>query len=514
VARSVSVQETAEHATVPGALAWWAGATPESLALSRESEELSYAELDSLVGALAGQLAAVGAADGERIVLVAENGVAWVVAFLAGLRAGAVVVPLNTRLGSDELRRQIDACAPRLVLATQAFRGLLETVTAGTTVLSLERDAGPTSVWSLPTGGVVADPAPDAPALIAFTSGTTAEPKGAVISHAALARSAGAFVPPLGTDSADGTLVLVPLFHNTGFVDQLAHMLLVGGSIDLLSEFHARDALAALARRPASYLIAVPSIYRLLMLEAQADAAFRSCRIAVYGGSPMPAPWAEELRARWPHLRLFNCYGLTEFTSVSHLLTPEHGIPRGHTVGRPVADVCQQVVGEDERPVPAGEPGEVWLSGPMRMRGYWRNDRATAAVFRGDWLQTGDHGAVDAEGFLTLLGRSAEVINRGGEKVYAAQVEAALCRLDSVAEAAVVGAPHPVLQEAVVAYIVLRPGHELDEEGARQAIAPHVAEYAQPERFVVVADLPRNPAGKLDRRRLRDSVAEPAGDPS
>ena len=150
----------------------------------------------------------------------------------------------------------------------------------------------------------------------------------------------------------------------------------------------------------------------------------------------------------------------------------------------------------------------------MRMQRYWGAEQATAYVFRGDWLRTGDLGAVDGDGFLTLLGRSAEVINRGGEKVHVAQVEAALCRLESVAEAAVVGAPHPVLQEAVVACVVLRRGHELDQENARETIAPYVPEYAFPERFVVLDELPRNPAGKLDRRRLQDSVAELVGGPS
>jgi acyl-CoA synthetase (AMP-forming)/AMP-acid ligase II len=150
----------------------------------------------------------------------------------------------------------------------------------------------------------------------------------------------------------------------------------------------------------------------------------------------------------------------------------------------------------------------------MRMEGYWQAPAATGEVFRGEWLRTGDLGAVDADGFLTLLGRSAEVINRGGEKVYAPQVESALCRLQAVAEAAVVAGSHPVLQESVVACVVLRSGHELDEEHARETIAPYVPDYAYPERFVVLDELPRNPAGKLDRRRLRDSVAELAGDPS
>ena len=152
MARSLTAGEAAAHATVPDALAWWAAATPDAVALSQADEELSYAELESLTEGLARRLAAAGAADGQRIVLMAENCVEWVVAFLAGLRTGAVVVPLNTRLGSDEVRRQIDACAPRLVLATEAFRPLLETSAGGRAVLALERAAGASSVWALPAG--------------------------------------------------------------------------------------------------------------------------------------------------------------------------------------------------------------------------------------------------------------------------------------------------------------------------------------------------------------------------
>jgi long-chain acyl-CoA synthetase len=496
---------------VPEALASWARRTSGAPALTQGAEELSYRELESLTEEMAGRFAAAGAAAGERIVLMAENCLEWALAFLAGLRVGALVVPLNTRLGPIEVGRQIEACAPRLVLATRAFRPLLEAAAAVRPVLALERGRSSRSVWALPAGEPPAPPPPATAALIAFTSGTTGEPKGAMLSHAALARSAAAFVPALETRSDDRTLAMVPLFHNTGFVDQLAHMLLVGGAVDLIPEFHAGSALAALERRPASYLIAVPSIYRLLMLDEQADTAFSHCRTAVYGGSPMPAQWAEELHRRWPHLRLFNCYGLTEFTSVSHLLTPEHAIERGETVGQPVAGVSQLVAADDERPLPPGEPGELWLSGPMRMRGYWRAPAATEAVFRRDWLRTGDYGTLDRDGFLTLRGRSAEVINRGGEKVYATQVEAALSRLESVAEAAVVGAPHPILQQRIVACVVLREGHELDEEEALARISPHLPDYAFPEAFLFVPELPRNPAGKLDRRRLQESVAELGG---
>jgi acyl-CoA synthetase (AMP-forming)/AMP-acid ligase II len=489
----------------------WARETSDACALTQGVEELSYAELAAQTEALAGRLAAAGVARGERAVVAAENCVEWVVGFLAVLRVGGIVVPLNTRLGEIEIARQVEACAPKLVLATESFVPALEAAASPQTVLALERGRSPRSVWALPAGELPPSPSGKDDALIAFTSGTTGEPKGALVSHEALARSAGAFPPVLETGSGDTTLIMVPLFHNTGFVDQLSHMLLVGGAVDLIPEYHTETALAALTRRPASYLIAVPSIYRLLMLDEQAGTAFAGCRTAVYGGSAMPAAWAEELGRRWPHLRLFNCYGLTEFTSVSHLLCPEEAIEHGVTVGRPVAGVSQLIAGEDERPSPPGQPGEVWLSGPMRMRGYWRSPAETEAAFRGEWLRTGDFGTLDDEGFLTVLGRSAEVINRGGEKVYATQVEAALSHVEAVAEAAVVGAPHPILQERIVACVALRPGYELDEDDARASIAPYLPDYALPERFVIVDELPRNAAGKLDRARLKETMDEPAG---
>ena len=154
-------------------------------------------------------------------------------------------------------------------------------------------------------------------------------------------------------------------------------MLVVGGAIDLLREFHVADAIDALARRPASYLIGVPSIFRLMMLDPRADDAFGEVRILAYGGAPMPPAWIEELATRWPALRPFNIYGLTEFTSLSHALEPEFAVSRADTVGRPVEQVRQRVVVDDGDDAAPGEPGEVWLAGPTRMQGYLANEAAT-----------------------------------------------------------------------------------------------------------------------------------------
>ena len=381
--------------------------------------------------------------------LVAENRAEWVVAFLACLHLGAVVVPMNLRLGPTELGRQLEVAAPRLALHSEACEELLGQAAPTLARRRLERDASG-AIWQEPaTAGGIAPPAAAAPGLVSFTSGTTGRPKGAVIAQGALATSAAVYGRLLGTTPDTTTLVLVPLFHNTGFLDQLAQMLVVGGSVDLLRRFGVQAALDALAHRPASYLIGVPSMIRLMMLDPRAGAAFDGCRILAYGGAPMPPAWIEELHARWPAIRPYNIYGLTEFTSLSHALEPADAIARADTVGRPVERVRQRIVA-DGADAPAGDPGEVWLAGPTRMLGYLDDTAATADAFCGPWLRTGDVGAIDADGFLTLHGRIAEVIVRGGEKIHASQVESELGALDSVAEAAVVGVPDEILHERVV----------------------------------------------------------------
>jgi acyl-CoA synthetase (AMP-forming)/AMP-acid ligase II len=356
--------------------------------------------------------------------------------------------------------------------------------------------------------GAFTPPAGSSPALVSFTSGTTGSPKGAVITQANLAASAAVYARLLETTPDTTTLVLVPLFHNTGFLDQLAQMLVVGGGVDLLPEFHVGDVVEALVRRPASYLIGVPSIFRLLMLDPRADAVFGPVRILAYGGAPMPPAWIEELHARWPLLQPFNIYGLTEFTSLSHALEPAFAVARAETVGRPVEQVRQRIVVDDGADAAPGEPGEVWLAGPMRMQGYLDDEPATAEVFRGPWLRTGDLGSVDDDGFLTLHGRIAEVIVRGGEKIHASQVESELGALASVADAAVVGVPDDVLQERVVACVVERPGHTFVADQARADLRERIADYAVPDSFLVVDALPRNANGKVDRAQVRAAFTE------
>jgi long-chain acyl-CoA synthetase len=499
--------------TLPEALRYWARSAPEAGAVADGEQALGYGEVAVRVRNLAGRLARAGVEPGDRVGLIGDNSVEWVLSFLAALDRGAIAVPFNNRLSRTELNRQIALCEPRVVLAGESFVTRIERAhsRADVPTFSLE-PGGPRSVWDLPAGpGDSPAPSPEAPAVISFTSGTTGFPHGATITHGGLVRSAASYAEKFETTAADRTLALVPLFHNTGFVDQLTQMILVGGGIDLLPRFGVGAALDALERSPSSYLIAVPSILRLLMLHERADAAFDHCRVAAYGGSSMPITWIDELARRWPHLRPFNVYGLTEFTSCTHILGPEEVRTRADSVGRPVPGVRHRIAGTDGATLDADEVGEIEVAGPMRMAGYWGDEAGTAKVFRGEWLRTGDLGAIGADDYLVVSGRSADVINRGGEKIHAAQVEAALSSVPAVADVAVVGAPHPVLQERVVACVVARDASEFDEQAALGVLADRVPDYALPERFLVVDELPRNATGKVDRGALRAVAADAVG---
>ena len=511
--------ETTRLPLLPAVVRERAQSSPDAPAVFAGGNALGYRDLHELVVALHGRLRHHGVRPGDRVAILGLNSIEWIAAFLACLDSGAVAAPLSYRLSPYELEQQIALLQPRLVLADEEF---LEHATAGarraaSTLLPLTGiDAGGPSIWAGRSAGADSNAlGPATHALISFTSGSTGAPKGAVITHEGLVAAAGAYVEAMGTCEEDRTLAMVPLFHNTGFCDQLAHMLLVGGCLDLLPAFGVGAARDALQRQPSTFLMGVPGILRLLATGEGGDEIFAACRIACYGGSPMPEAWIEDIARRWPHLRLYNSYGLTEFTSVSHLLDPADLGDHAGTVGRPVPGAQQRVVGADGSPLGPREVGSLWLAGPSRMKKYWHDRARTDEVIRGRWLVTGDLGSVDEEGFLTLVGRASEVINRGGEKVSPLQVEAALNLLPEIAEAAVVGAPHPVFGERVVAFVALRDRQELDTEAVRAHLARMVADYALPERVFVLEQLPRGATGKVDRRALRASAeaavaAEPA----
>lgn len=486
--------EPSPFSTLSAALEHWSRATPNSSALSQGRETLTWAQLADRVARCRAWLRTQGIRRGDRVVIVGHNSMPWIVHYLAVLGLGAVIAPANNRLNPGQFADQVRLLEAALVLRDEDHREIVQEV-IGVPVHDLFHEL-PAEPDSDPIDLNV-----EMPALVSFTSGTTGTPKGATLSQGALAEASWAFVRVMHTTARDSTLVVVPLFHNTGFIDQFGHMLLVGGRTDLLKKYRTALAIDALADRPVTYLAAVPSIHRLIMLADGADRALANLRILLYGGSPMPRAWIEEYRARWPEIQLYHGYGLSEYGSAISFLPPSFANEHGESIGMAVPFTAIRIVGEDGRDVAEGEIGELWAKGPTMMTGYWQQPALTAAKIVDGWLRTGDL-ARQSDGLYFFEGRVDDVINRGGEKVLPSHIEGLLATLPAVALGCAFALPDPILQNRVYAAIEVRQGTSFDEEAALAYLREHLPNYAVPERLFVCEEMPRTASGKVDRKAL------------
>lgn len=488
-----------------GALEYWAQTQPEALALTDGDIEFSYSGLHAEVTSAASRLTALGVAPEDRVLLVGNNTWQWVACYLATLRVGAVSVPMNNRLAPAQVADLVKAVGPRVALADDDHVSLFSEC-RGLALLSIDGSAA-RALSSVDGAGFEPGPKPAelATAVISFTSGTTGLPKGAVISHRALGKASAVYRKTMEFGNGDSTLIVAPLFHNTGFVDQLGAMLLSGGRSDLLRRYRTREAINAFNRRPSTFITAVPSVLRLLMTADGADAAYGVARNVLFGGSPMPAPWSAEMHERWPDLKLWHGYGLTEFTSCCTLLPPDMITEHGASIGYPIEGVKLRLVDENGCDVADGSSGEIWVAGETRMDGYWNRPDATAEKLDGEWLRTGDLAERRELGLIYHVGRVDDVINRGGEKILPSFVEAAIAEIAAIAQGVVFAVPHPILQSSVIAAVELRPGSSFDETVAVAFLKERIPGYAIPERIIVAEELPRTASGKIDRRAARSN---------
>jgi O-succinylbenzoic acid--CoA ligase len=346
-------------------------------------------------------------------------------------------------------------------------------------------------------------------AVILYTSGTTGRPKGAMLTHLGIAHSVLHFVHCMGLDEHTRAILAVPASHVTGLIANLVSTVAVGGANLLMAAFKAGTFLELVERERATSTILVPAMYNLCLLHPGFGSAdLGSWRIGGYGGAPMPVATIDALARKLPGLQLMNAYGATETTSPVTMMparfTREHGDSIGFRL--PCADVI--VMDDDGLEVPPGEVGELWIGGPMVVRGYWNKPEATASEFTAGWWHSGDLGSVDAQGFVRVFDRKKDMLNRGGFKIYSVEVENLLMAYPGVLEAAVVGKPCPVLGERVHAFAcVSDPG--INEHTLRAWCAKHLADYKVPE-SVTLTDkpLPRNANGKLLKRVLREALGQ------
>jgi len=441
----------------------------------------TYAQLWERAGRVAGGLRNAGIAPGDRVALQLPNGLDWVLAFWGAQLAGAVAVPMNTRLSETEATYVVSDCGAGYIV----------------------RPGEP-----LPDGEPVepADPGHQDVAALFYTSGTTGRPKGAMTTHENFLSNVESVIRcrELDRDPAvrHATLISVPLFHVTGCNSQLMTQLALGGTSVLMPRFESNAFLTAIAEHRITLLTSVPTIYELVLRNpALATTDVSSVRTLSYGGAPIAPELVHRLLAAFPQARLGNGFGLSETSALSTFLPHEYAASHADSVGfpAPVVDVRIDV------PDPVSGVGELLIRGPNVVAGYWGDPVRTAETFVDGWLHTGDVARID-DGFVRIVDRAKDMINRGGENVYSLEVENALAEHPDVLEVAAVGVPDPVMGEKVGVVVLPRPGVSAD------ALVPALIAFARTQladfkvpQFVRVLDgpLPRNPGGKVLKVALR-----------
>ncbi|WP_217551924.1 acyl-CoA synthetase [Streptomyces sp. GbtcB6] len=490
-----------QGSTVDGVLRRSARRTPARVAVRYGERRWTYEELDDAVSRAASVLLGQGLDRGDRVGTYGNNSDAYLIAFLACARAGLVHVPVNQSLTGDDLAYIVGQSGSSLVLADPDLAGRLPD---GVRALPL-RDADGSLLARLADAAPYDGPEPRTEDLVQllYTSGTTALPKGAMMTHRALVHEYLSAIAALDLSAGDRPAHALPLYHSAQMHVFLLPYLAVGATNVILDGPDGDTLFDLVEAGDVDSLFAPPTVW--IGLSNRPDFATRDLgglRKAYYGASIMPVPVLERLRERLPKLALFNCFGQSEIGPLATVLAPEEHKGRLDSCGRTVLFVEARVVGEDGKDVPDGTPGEIVYRSPQLCEGYWEKPEETEEAFRDGWFHSGDLAVRDADGYYTIVDRVKDVINSGGVLVASRQVEDALYSHAAVAEAAVIGLPDERWIEAVTAVVV--PRGEIDEAGLIAHVKEKLPAFKAPKRVLFVDALPRNASGKILKRELRD----------
>ncbi|MGW7454018.1 fatty acyl-CoA synthetase [Streptomyces sp. NPDC054787] len=504
----MTAEREVRHRTVDGLLRDTARRVPERVAVRYRERTWTYAELDTAVTTGAAVLRQrYGLAEGDRVATFAHNCDAYLIAFLACARAGLTHVPVNQNLTGEDLAHILGDCGSALVLADPDLAGRIP---EGHPVRAL-RDAPGSFLADLAEPRPYEAAGPDASRLVQllYTSGTTALPKGAMMTHRALAHAYESAIDALDLSEEDRPVHSLPLYHSAQMHVFLMPYLAVGARNTILDAPVAEQVFDLVEAGEADSLFAPPTVWIGLAGHPQfAERELGALRKAYYGASIMPVPVLERLRERLPGLGFYNCFGQSEIGPLATVLGPDEHEGRMDSCGRPVRHVVAKVVDEDGADVPDGTAGEVVYRSPQLCLGYWNDPAATGKAFRDGWFRSGDLAVRDAQGYFTVVDRVKDVINSGGVLVASRQVEDVLYTHPGVAEAAVVALPDERWIEAVTAVVV--PRGQVTEAELMQYARDRLAHFKAPKRVHFVDALPRNASGKILKRELRERFTAPS----
>ncbi|MGA3185763.1 MAG: AMP-binding protein [Bryobacteraceae bacterium] len=440
---------------------------------------INYRDLWDRAARVAGGFRAAGITPGDRVAIRLGNSLDWCVAFFAAQLAGAIAVPVNTRFSEAEVDYVVQDSGSKFVcLPGQPLP-----------------DAAPFAVDDLQPRDVAA---------IFYTSGTTGFPKGAMTTHENFLSNIETCrrIVPLPADGSTRTLVSVPLFHVTGCNSQLLPNCWSGGATVIMPAFNVQAFLNLITEERINSLTSVPAVYWIAIQQPNfREIDTTGVRWLSYGGAPTPPDLVARILESFPNARVGNGFGLTETCSVATFLPHEFARLRPETVGfaAPVVDLKLGDV--------SGDVGELLIRGPNVVKGYWQKPEATSEAFADGWLHTGDLARIDHDGFVQIVDRKKDMVNRGGENVYCVEVENALAAHPAVFEVAVLGVPDTMMGEKVGAVIVLKPGASVEIRDLLDFAADRLADFKIPQYIVLRTDpLARNPGGKILKRQLREST--------
>jgi malonyl-CoA/methylmalonyl-CoA synthetase len=485
--------------------------------ISPQGEPLFYTwrDLDHASARIANLLASLKLPGGSRVAVQVEKSVEAMLLYLATLRAGCVFLPLNTAYQSGEIEYFVGNAEPAVVVCTPGNFGWVSKIAfkAGTQhVFTLGDDR---------TGSLLeraahhagdhqpVDREMDDLAAILYTSGTTGRSKGAMLTHGNLLSNALTLKDYWGFQPGDVLIHALPIFHVHGLFVAIHAALLNGSKMIWMAKFDPGAVLAAMPR--ATVFMGVPTLYVRLLAEPGLNKdATKNMRLFIAGSAPLLIETFNAWRERTGHT-ILERYGMSEtimLTSNPYGADARHGGQserRGSTVGVPLPGVGVRVVDDAGKAVPVGEIGNIQVQGPNVFKGYWRMPEKTAEEFTQDgWFKTGDVGKVDERGYVSIVGRSKDLIISGGYNVYPAEIESTINELPGVDESAVVGVPHPDFGEVGVAVLIAKPGVKLDGEAILAQLKSQLANFKIPKRCFVATELPRNTMGKVQKNLLRE----------
>jgi fatty-acyl-CoA synthase len=476
--------------------------TPNKIAISDflSKEEWTFQEVNQRATSMANFLLNNDISKGDRIALLAPNHISYFDLLFACMKIGAIFVPLNWRLSSNELKEILDDCAPKILFYHDDFSALSSDIYKLKKVnINSKEYIGSVNIQPsiLPIFSLTATD----PLVILYTGGTTGKSKGVVLSHRSISANAMNTILSWNLTFDDVTPTYLPMFHTGGLNSLTIPVLQIGGRVVIIDKFEPNQAIDVIENEKCTVCLMVPTMYQsIIQLDSFSKASFSSMHTFISGGAPCPHTVYEAFSKK--ELSFKEGYGLTEAGPNNFYIHPNDAIKKVGSVGKEMMINSIQIVDENYNVLGENMVGEILLKGPHLFEYYWQNESATNEAFINGWFKTGDFGKKDADGYFYIVGRKKDMIISGGENIYPTEIENILINYPLVKEVSVIGLPDEKWGESVCAVIVSENEEEIDTNELKAYCIEKLGRYKVPRKFIFIKQLPKTHVGKIDKKQL------------